>query len=164
MYPVAFQEYIELTRINILDPSLLADQHLVAEYRETPMVPAALKRTLRSVRGYSNDRIPKRFTLNAGHVTFFYNKLGYLQNRYNQLIVEMKARGMQPDPSRVLNFDGIPQHCFGDWTPAADEQKIVIERIAMRLRQKPTWYRYRGSAADVEQLITQMVNRTQKGA
>lgn len=164
MYSIVLRSTLHLTRINIIDPSLLADQHLVAEYRETPMVPAALKRTLASARGYSKSRIPKRFTLNTGHVTFFYDKLDYLQNRYDQLISEMKSRGMNPDPTRVLNFDGIPQHCFGSWTPSADEQLIVIERISMRLRQKTNWYRYHGTTADVEHLIDQMVDNTQKGA
>lgn len=145
-----------MTRINIIDPALLADQHLVAEYRETAMVPASLKRTLRSGRGYSVTRIPKQFTLNAGHVTFFYNKLDYLQKRYDSLIAEMKRRGMNPDAERTLNFDGIPERCFGDWTPSPSEQAVVAERIALRLRQKPTWYRYQGKVTDVERLIEQM--------
>lgn len=145
-----------MTRINIIDPSLLADQHLKAEYRETAMVPASLKRTLKSNRGYSVARIPKQFTLNTGHVTFFYNKLGYLQKRYDSLIAEMKRRGWEPDAGRTLNFDDIPEHCFGDWTPSRTEQAVVAERISLRLRQKPTWYRYHGKITDVEQLIEQM--------
>lgn len=147
---------IIMTRINIIDPSLLADQHLVAEYRELPMVPAALKRTLVSSRGYSVGRIPRQYTLNTGHVMFFYNKLGYLQDRYQQLISEMKNRGMNPDPTRILNFDGIPKECFGAWTPSVTEQAVVVDRISLRLRQKPDWYRYNGTGADVERLISKM--------
>lgn len=147
-----------MTRINIIDPSLLADQHLVAEYRETAMVPAALKRTLRSKSGYSAKRVPSRYTLNAGHVTFFYNKLKYLDDRYEDLIEEMMRRGMRPDLTRVLNFDGIPQIHFGEWVPSASEQKIVIDRITMRLRQRGDWYRYHGKRVDVELLVTNMNN------
>lgn len=147
---------IIMTRINIIDPSLLADQHLVAEYRELPMVPAALKRTLASSRGYSKSRVPTKYTLNTGHVMFFYDKLGYLQNRYQELIAEMKSRGMNPDPSRILNFDGIPGECFGAWTPSVAEQTIVVDRIALRLRQKSGWYRYNGKEADVEDLVSTM--------
>ena len=145
-----------MTRINIIDPALLTDQHLVAEYRETPMVPAALKRTLRSARGYSRARIPKTYTLNTGHVTFFYDKLAYLSNRYDQLVGEMIVRGMRPDLHRELNFDGIPQECFGDWVPTKHEQRIVVERIAMRLRQRQGWYRQHGKKVDVEQIIDRM--------
>lgn len=145
-----------MTRINIIDPTLLADQHLVAEYRETPMVPAALRRTLRSSRGYSVNRIPKSYTLNTGHVMFFYNKLGYLSKRYDSLIQEMRSRGMNPDDGRVLVMDDLPSHCFGDWTPSKAEQRIVVERIATRLRQRGSWYRYRGQPSDVEELISRM--------
>ena len=146
-----------MTRINIIDPALLSDQHLVAEYRETPMVPAALKRTLASKRGYSRNRVPKQYTLNTGHVTFFYDKLGYLSKRYDQLVSEMLVRGMRPDLHRELNFDGIPQECFGDWTPTKPEQRVVVERISLRLRQRGDWYRQHGKRVDVEQLITQML-------
>ena len=37
-----------MTRINIIGVSQLSDQHLIAEYREITMVPAALMRTLKS--------------------------------------------------------------------------------------------------------------------
>lgn len=145
-----------MTRINIIDPTLLADQHLVAEYRETAMVPASLKRTLTSVKGYRVKAIPSKFTLNSGHVTFFYNKLQYLSDRYESLVAEMMRRRMTPDLTRVLNFDGIPNECFGDWTPSKAEQRIVIDRITQRLRQRDGWYRYHGKIVDVQQLVDGM--------
>lgn len=147
-----------MTRINIIDPTLLADQHLIAEYRETAMVPAALRRTLKSSRGYSPSRIPRTFTLNAGHVTFFYNKLKYLSDRYDSLICEMKRRGMNPDSGRALDFSGIPECCFGEWTPSKAEQRVVVERISTRLMQRQGWYRYFGKQADVHELIVNMNN------
>ena len=63
-----------MTRINLVEPSELTDQHLIAEYREIFMVGGSLKRTLVSKVGYREDRVPKRYTLNTGHVYFFYNK------------------------------------------------------------------------------------------
>ncbi len=45
-----------MTRINIIPVSELADQHLIAEYREITMVPAALKRTLRSKVGLRKEK------------------------------------------------------------------------------------------------------------
>ena len=38
-----------MTTINIIPVSELTDQHLIAEYREITMVPAALTRTLNSI-------------------------------------------------------------------------------------------------------------------
>ena len=54
-----------MTRINIIPPRELYDQHLIAEYREMLMVPASLKRTLASKAGLQLHKIPKTFTLNT---------------------------------------------------------------------------------------------------
>ena len=60
-----------MTRINIIPASELHDQHLIAEYREITMVPAALRRTLNSKKGLDESKIPSTYTLNKGHVYFF---------------------------------------------------------------------------------------------
>ena len=75
-----------MTRINLVQPSELTDQHLIAEYREIFMVGGSLRRTLVSKSGYREDRVPKKYTLNTGHVYFFYNKGKYLHTRYKELI------------------------------------------------------------------------------
>ena len=59
-----------MTRINIISPSELTDQHLIAEYREIFMVAGSLKRTLISKSGFVESKVPKNFTLNNGHVYF----------------------------------------------------------------------------------------------
>ena len=51
-----------MTRINIINPSELTDQHLIAEYREMIMVPSSLKRTLASKVGYREKKVPKNKT------------------------------------------------------------------------------------------------------
>ena len=60
-----------MTRINIIPVSELYDQHLIAEYREITMVPAALNRTLKSKIGLDKNKISQQYTLNKGHVYFF---------------------------------------------------------------------------------------------
>ena len=62
-----------MTRINIIDPAELHDQHLVAEYREIFMVGSSLQRSLKSA-NWDPKNIPVSFTLNKGHVSFFYDK------------------------------------------------------------------------------------------
>jgi len=62
-----------MTRINIIPVKELFDQHLIAEYREIIMVPAALSRTLKSKVGFDESKIEDRYTLNKGHVYLFYN-------------------------------------------------------------------------------------------
>ena len=132
-----------MTRINIVPTKELADQHLVAEYRELFMVGSALARTLKSPnKDKSLSSIPEKFTLNTGHVKFFYNKGKYLHKRYDELVEEMKRRGMNPDPERVFKRDQWPDELYQDWEPDDQELAIVRQRIQERIDAKPDWYRW----------------------
>ena len=131
-----------MTRINIIDPNELTDQHLIAEYREITMVPGSLNRTLKSKIGYMESKVPKRYTLNRGHVYFFYNKGKYLHNRYHELIDEMKRRGFQPDKSRVFPTKVFKDNgLYNDWMPDVEDYKVIRQRIAEKIAMKPKWYR-----------------------
>jgi len=129
-----------MTRINIVHPSELTDQHLVAEYREIFMVGSALQRSLKS-KNWNLNNIPHRYTLNKGHVKFFYNKGKYLSKRYDELRKEMKARGMSPDPSRLFKREQWPNELWNDWTPRIEDYKIIRKRIEEKIAMKPDWYR-----------------------
>lgn len=132
-----------MTRINLVPTEELADQHLVAEYRELFMVGSSLQRSLRSPRWNINKKTwPEEFTLNGGHVKFFYNKGKYLHNRYKQLIVEMKKRGMSPDPDRRFKREQWPDDLYLDWTPSDKDLLLIRQRIQERIDQKPDWYRW----------------------
>tara|TARA_Y100000593_G_C4147388_1_gene255292 strand:+ start:213 stop:623 length:411 start_codon:yes stop_codon:yes gene_type:complete len=131
-----------MTRINIIDVSELTDQHLIAEYREITMVPGSLRRTLLSKIGYQESKVPKKYTLNNGHVYFFYNKGLYLYKRYRQLVTEMKQRGFNPDKSRKFPKDiFIDNNLYNDWIPTIEDYKIIRKRISEKIAIKPDWYR-----------------------
>ena len=132
-----------MTRINLVPISELADQHLVAEYREIFMVGSSLQRSLKSPNWLkTKNSLPKEFTLNKGHVKFFYNKGKYLYNRYLDLVEEMKSRGMSPDPDRIFKREQWPDDLFQDWSPTDRDLLIIRERIKVRIQQKPNWYRW----------------------
>ena len=131
-----------MTRINLIAVNKLTDQHLIAEYREITMIPAALKRTINSSKGLKLNKIPQHFTLNTGHVYFFYDKGKYLFKRYNLLINEMKKRGFNPDPNRQFPVQiFIDYNLFNDWKPSLTDLKIIKKRIRFKINQKPNWYR-----------------------
>jgi len=133
-----------MTRINIVPPEELTDQHLVAEYREIFMVGSSLQRSLNSPKwGNTFEQIPKKYTLNDGHVKFFYNKGKYLHKRYLNLIKEMKSRGMKPDSKRKFNTEQWPKYLYKDWEPKDEDFEIIRERIKKRIGEKPNWYRKR---------------------
>lgn len=132
-----------MTRINLVLVNELADQHLVAEYREIFMVGSALQRSLRSPNWLKTKAtLPTKFTLNKGHVKFFYNKGKYLYNRYLEIVEEMKRRGMNPDPLRKFKREQWPDELFNDWTPGTNDLSTIRERIELRIQQKPEWYRW----------------------
>ena len=130
-----------MTRINLVPVDELMDQHLIAEYREITMVPGSLKRTLVSKGGYNPNKVKNEFTLNGGHVYFFYNKGKYLSNRYDELRKEMKSRGMNPDSSRVFKREQWPDELWNDWIPRVEDYEIIRQRIEEKIRMKPDWYR-----------------------
>ena len=130
-----------MTRINIIPASELTDQHLIAEYREITMVPGSLKRTLNSKAGFRKERVSSKYTLNSGHVYFFYDKGLYLNRRYKELVQEMRERGFNPDPDRKFPKEVFPKELYNDWMPSLDEQKIVRQRIEEKIKMKPNWYR-----------------------
>tara|TARA_R110000803_G_scaffold118943_1_gene187258 strand:- start:134 stop:541 length:408 start_codon:yes stop_codon:yes gene_type:complete len=130
-----------MTRINIIPTSELTDQHLIAEYREITMVPGSLKRTLKSKAGLRREKISERYTLNTGHVYFFYDKGKYLNNRYTEIVQQMKDRGFNPDPKRKFPKEVFPKELYNDWMPSLDEQRIVRQRIQEKINMKPEWYR-----------------------
>lgn len=141
-----------MTRINLIDPSLLADQHLFAEFREIKMIPKALGRSLRSLvhqeQGRFLAKIPPTFTLNAGHVCFFYDKGLYLSNRYAAIRMELFRRGIKYNVESPLDPDNIYRDnpsLNNDWIPSRIDYDLIIGRLAERILMKPEWYRYYGS-------------------
>lgn len=132
-----------MTRINVIDPAQLTDQHLMAEYRELPMVMGSLRRSLKAKNGVPPPG--DKYTLNSGHVKFFYNKGGWLKRRYAALVIELYERGFQLDPARKADFTVFEDNGLdGTWT--ADQAALDINkaRIRERIEAKPSWYRYRG--------------------
>ena len=131
-----------MTRVNSdIDPKLLHRLHLIAELREITMVPGSLKRSLMtSSRLIIISRIPKKFTLNSGHVLFFYNKLTFLQKRFDRLCDEMENRGYTADRNRIVAFDGFDPRFYNDWTSTPEDEDIIHERIALRISEKPHLY------------------------
>lgn len=139
-----------MTRINLVPPEELMDQHLFAEFREIKMVPKALQRSLnsKSITQVLNN-IPSEFTLNTGHVTFFYNKGKYLLERYEQIKKELDRRNVQYNKNSIFDPDCImvnSLYFYNDYTPTQEALSIIRERIQDRINEKPYWYKYYGSA------------------
>jgi deoxyribonuclease (pyrimidine dimer) len=138
-----------MTRINLVRPEDLADQHLFAEWREIKMIVPAAKRSFRSAKDVATlyEKISPHYTLNTGHVTFFYDKLQFLNLRFRDLTAEVLQRGFNISPFEFMTddyffvFHNLPQSV---WVPTKKDIQVNIDRIAQRLNEKPHWYRYYG--------------------
>lgn len=138
-----------MTRINLVYVKDLADQHLFAEWREIKMIAPAARRSLSSAQTTVQiyEKIGIQYTLNTGHVTFFYNKLSFLENRFAELTDELLQRRFDITPFNfrtadyLFVYNNLTQR---EWTPTKQDIQVNIDRIAQRLNEKPTWYRYYG--------------------
>lgn len=119
-----------MTRINVGIPVLeLADKHLMAEHREIKRLPNCIAKGR-----YSLDGQPKEFKLGTGHVKFFYDKMLYLKNRYEQLYLECLRRGFNVTYYGDA-WDNVPKQLMNDYTPRVNDIKIIRERINERLNK-----------------------------
>lgn len=158
-----------MTRINLVPPEELMDQHLFAEFREIKMVPKSLRRSLRAAwqrefdkNDMSNfdeqrtklalevvlNKIPQAYTLNTGHVSFFYDKALYLRKRYALLRAELERRGINFNRDSLLDpdgvFDALDERFRKDYEPTPEALALVRQRIQEKIALKPYWYRYEG--------------------
>jgi deoxyribonuclease (pyrimidine dimer) len=119
-----------MTRINVGIPTKeLVDKHLMAEHREIKRIPNCIAKGRFDMKGQ-----PKTFTLGTGHVKFFYDKLGYLKRRYEELYTECLIRGFNVQYYGDA-WNDVPINLMGDYTPTDIDRQIIRERISERLNK-----------------------------
>jgi deoxyribonuclease (pyrimidine dimer) len=127
-----------MTRINTIDPKHLLDQHLFIEYRE-------ITRVAKLARGPKpGEKFPQQYTLGTGHVTFFYNKGTFLQNRIVLLYNELIARGYKP------TLKVYPDHAPGlhkDWFPSRADHITNLSRLQSKQIERPSFYKLNSKPA-----------------
>jgi len=117
-----------MTRINVIQPTELNRQMLLAEYRELPRIRHAYPRK-------SATTIPPAYVLGKGHVTFFYDKGLWLEQRHAALIAEMRRRGYTVNLP-ALDLSHWPAGAINDWHPTDEAIRLNRERISQRLAGK----------------------------
>lgn len=119
-----------MTRINVsIPPSELTGRHLIAEHREIKRVPNLISRGR-----FNMKSVPSEFTLGKGHVAFFYNKLLYLKNRYEELYQECLNRGYNVTYYGAA-WDDIPPQFMNDYIPTQRDESIIRQRINEKLNK-----------------------------
>ena len=130
-----------MTRINLVPVSELADQHLIAEWRELPRIFGLVKKKL-------DERKPiissKNYTIGTGHVRFFYDKLLFLQKRHQALVKEAQKRGFRITLTEKISLKSFPNQYCQDFIPSEQDLKISQQRILEKLQAKPDFYTFYG--------------------
>lgn len=143
-------------RINVVPVGLLTDQHLRAEFREIIMSIHYYRRSRNTKTGIDFSKVSKRYTLNSGHGYMWYNKFGYINQRYHSLLIEMQQRQYRTDAieqkfAPLLHSQVKAEH-MNDWAPTKSDMAVNLERILEKIAKKPTWYKYHGKPVDVDSL------------
>lgn len=113
-----------MTRINTgIRASELPDKLLLAELREIKRIPNVIAKG-----NYRMENIPERFTLGTGHVKFFYNKLEYLLERYNELRDEAIKRGFNVSDFNDA-WSNVPSRLMNGYQETERDRSLLIERI-----------------------------------
>ena len=137
-----------MVRINLIKPSSLSDQHLIAEYNEILML-------LGYVRRYpSISDLPEKYCLGKGHIRFFKDKLLYLKKRHELIKEEMRRRGFRT--GKTISLREFPLKMRNDWKPKKDDKDLIKRRIIERLKRKPHLYTYCGKRTTLKYLITKV--------
>jgi deoxyribonuclease (pyrimidine dimer) len=125
-----------MTRINIVPVTELSQQHLVAEYREIARLPKNLVKSLtRPSKPFDFNEIPPTYTLGTGHVKYFYDKMLFLEKRFDQLVTEMLRRGYNPTFRDSSIFRPHDNRFYNDYIPTEEALEINRQRIKERSKQ-----------------------------
>lgn len=131
-----------MTRINLVLVQELADQHLMAEYRELPRVFGAVRKHVQDGKRVKDFKISSTYILGTGHVTFFYNKLLFLQKRHVEIVNECLRRGMKIQNIESNDISDLPAEFCLDYSPMPQEIEISRSRLIEKLLLKPQWYKF----------------------
>lgn len=113
-----------MTRINVgIKPKELPSKLLLAEHREIKRIPNTINSGKAKI-----ENIPDSFRLGSGHVKFFYDKMTYLENRYQALYAECVERGFNVTYYGET-FQLTPNTLHNDYKPSLHDRQLIVERI-----------------------------------
>lgn len=127
-----------MTRINVVPVLELADQWLLAEYRELPRV--ILQQHI-----YIGDA-PEKYCLGKGHVKWAILHANYCLWRYYNICEEMKFRGFKVNYS-YENLDKYAEDnqirlYSKNYMPDKEDIELNRQRLLEKYNQKPKFYHW----------------------
>lgn len=131
-----------MTRINVIPPKLLTNEHLAIALREG-------LRPINEVKAGKTKALPmgSAYRLNDGHVLWCRRHLLYVNNYFEGCKAEYKRRGFKGyDYSADLS--DIPPHLLNDYKPTVKDIRTNLCRLANKLRFAKRPYHMAGMTLD----------------
>lgn len=130
-----------MTRINIVLPSELSDQHLLAEYRELP-------RCIKQDIDTSDILQSERYHLGKGHMKWAKKHSLYLLCRYSLILEEMHYRGFKPrhllTPLIDIYLKGKEDNRY-NYYPNKEDILLSRKRLVEKYQANPGHYTWTNS-------------------
>ena len=129
-----------MTRINLVDPSALSDQHLRAELRELPRVFSSK---------IDISDAPERYCLGKGHVKWAKAHPYFIVFRYKDLYKEAMFRGFETSYKPMDLWKKFWDSYYGSPQPFKDNYEVSVTdlvrsmtRIRERYLANPGFYKW----------------------
>ena len=134
-----------MTRINIVDPAQLCDEHLRAEHRELTRIPNCIASG--KYDPSASHKIPAEYTIRTednpaggrGHCYFFVNKLQFLYERYQAILAELSRRNFSSIdrwPYQEVRPDTHRKY-WNDYATTMEARELNTTRILERTPANP---------------------------
>lgn len=124
-----------MTRVNCIDPRMLSNEHLFAEWREIPRIITAVEKLTNAGKALKDYDVPNKYKFGKGHVVFFYDKLRYIFLRLNDIRNELEKRGYNFEDridEYVQRLSSIPNTYMNNWKPSTDDIYLNMSRLVER--------------------------------
>lgn len=139
-----------MVRLNLIEPQLLADQHLIAEYREILLL-FGYYRKHPKINPSDNHLQPMKF---------YQDKIIYLIKRFFDLKEEMIRRSFKPTKDIIYCRHTMCNGRLKDFKSNKNQIQQMGERIIQRVNERLSWYRYCGEVQPPEFFESLINNHT----
>lgn len=123
----------EMFRINLIPVQELKKELLLSEFYNIPRVFDLIRRQVAAGRRPTDCHIPERYSLDKGHLRFFYDKGQWVMNRYDEVKQEMFRRGLIISSAPNKMISDLPPEWLGDWFPNDDDIRVSLSLVAEKV-------------------------------
>ncbi len=134
-----------MTRVNVIPPEVMLDEHVSAHLREG-------LRPINKLREgkYRSKPIAGPFILKKGHELWAANHCGFCKSQWELYKQEWTNRGGKGFEF-TTDLSGVPKEYCNDYSPSKKDYRTNLARICERFRKRKKPYHFDGEKVDTYQ-------------